>query len=140
MRKARVLVFLANVMNAEHVATGRMLQAQFRNVNHVGDEKEPADFVMGDTIPEQYSEVPKLDPETALVAVAEWQGSTPTHIVEKDASDASGEEFDLEDLEGLSKAELIQFAADNEIELTSEDKKNKDNLLGAISDFFETQD
>lgn len=140
MRKAKILVFLAAAVEADLVNVGKMLQAQFRSFRHVGDEKEPCDFVMGNNIPEQYSEVPKLEPETALVTVAEWQGSTPTAVVEKDVSDGAEDEFDIEELEGLTKAELVQFAEDQEIELSSEDKKNKDNLLAAISDHFESQD
>lgn len=165
--KRKILFFTATAFITEgQKALGKLMGAQFRNAVHVDpDNLEPCDFVAGD-VPECYAEYPVYGPEEAAEAIKSATDSTLPAGGENDSPDASedasddtdsdtdqddttetddggsdseedGEEITLEYLEGLDKAELMELANEENIGLTSADKKSAPKLRKAIAAHFE---
>lgn len=164
--KRKILFFTATAfITEEQKNLGKLMGAQFRNATHVDPSNlEDCDFVAGD-VPECYSDYPVYGPEEAAEALKKATDSTlpaggeiESPDVTEDASDDTdsdtdqddtdtdpdsgeeGEEITLEYLEGLDKDALMDLADEENIGLTSNDKKSAPKLRKAIAAHFEIQE
>lgn len=167
MKLKKVILFftVGAKVSAEQLALGKSVGAQFRNASLMDPENpEPCDFVMGDA-PECYRDIPVFGPEQAAEALKSLGGDTLPPQGENGpqtgSEDASGtsetdtgddtppestenpendeEEITLEYLEGLDKGELLELAEEENIGLTTADKKSAPKLRAAIADHFDLQ-
>lgn len=59
---------------------------------------------------------------------------------EEQAEEADDQPITIEELEGMSKAELVALAKEEDIKLTAAQKKTKDTLIDAIADALDLED
>ncbi len=136
--KKLVLFFLnGSQATEEELEVGTSISAQFRNAKLVDpDNLEKPVYVAGH-VPACYSKVP-VHPSAAEVTEVADSGSDTQGEPETPASGTTEDvEITEEYLESLTKAELIELADENDIELSADDKKTKDNLVAAVFDGFQ---
>lgn len=129
--KQVTIVFTGHKVSQELIDFGRGIGAQFRNGQLV-EGLEPCDFVAGEYIPDIYSEH-KRHPRWA-----EFTGVEVAPVADHTAEDTDGEiELTAEYLEGLTKKQMLELVADEELELTSEQTKSAASLLEALKAIYE---
>lgn len=137
MKKLILFFTDGNQATEQELEVGRSISAQFRNVKLVDPENLEKPVYVAGHVPECYANVP-VHPSAAEVTVLPDTGSdTPVEAQTPASDDSAGsddDEITEESLEEMTKAELIDFAEANDIELDADDKKNKASLVAAVFD------
>lgn len=150
--KTKTIVFTGHKCSAALLAFGKSIGAQFRNGHLAEDTKEPCDFVAGSPIPKSYSDI-EVHPdweefeETGAIKgkpgpeiEGDGSGETlpPADNTEKvDGDDVDEIEVTAEYLEKLTKKQMLELVEEEELEFTSDQKKNAASLLAALKAHYE---
>lgn len=144
--KTKTIVFTGHKCSADLLAFGKSIGAQFRNGHLAEDTKEPCDFVAGSPIPKSYSDVEvhpdweEFEESGAIKVEGDGSGETLPPVSNTEKVDGDGvEEIEVtaEYLEKLTKKQMLELVEEEELEFTSDQKKNAASLLAALKAHYE---